>query len=140
MGCLKGKTAALGCILGLMLCTMQSCHEEVDRTKAPREALQQALNLLVEGQYEDYFNCMDFGMDLDSTQRALFGEAVERQAVLTRELRSGLQGSRVLDAKMQSDSVCTVFFRQYYANGDSIDCAQKMVRNAEGKWLLRLKD
>lgn len=140
MGCMKRKKVALGCTLGLLLCAMVSCHEEVDRTKAPREALQQALNLLVEGQYEEYFNCMDFGMDLDSTQRELFGEALVRQATLTHELHAGLQGTRVLDGKMQSDSVCTVFFRQYYGNGDSIDCAQKMVRNSEGKWLLRLKN
>lgn len=140
IGFLRVGKVLLDCFLVILLGTMQACHKEIDRTKAPREALQQALNLLVEERYADYFDCMDFGMDLDSTQRVLFETAILRQTVLTRELRSGLQGTRVLSAQMQSDSVATVFFRQYYANGDSIECAQKMVRNAEGRWLLRLRD
>jgi len=140
LGCKRVRSVFRICGVGVLLYTLQACHAEGDCTKAPREALQQALNLLVEEQYTEYFDCMDFGMDLDSTQHALFTEALMRQVMLTREMRLGLQRTRVLSAEMESDSVSMVFFRQYFANGDSIDCVQKMVRNAEGKWLLRLRN
>lgn len=118
-----------------------SCREEMkDRTAAPCEALQRALNLKAEGNYEGYFACLDFGETPDSAQQALFAAALLRQVELDRELRSGMQGARVLTAQMPCDTVATVFYRQYFANGDSVDCAQKMVRQPDGVWRLRMRN
>jgi len=128
----------------LLLCLpclfLGACREEADRSAAPRKAMQQALNMLVAERYEDFFACMDFGEDLDSAQRVLFASTLMRQVALTHETRSGLQGALVLDAQLSGDTVATVFYRQYFANGDSIDCSQKMVRRADGQWLLRMRD
>lgn len=133
------KRACLMLLCLSCLC-LGGCHEEADRSEAPRKAMQQALNLLVAERYEDYFACMDFGEDLDSAQQALFATTLMRQVALTHETRSGLQGALVLDARMTGDTIATVFYRQYFANGDSTDCAQKMTRNAEGRWLLRMRN
>lgn len=140
MSLIINKKNACVLLLGLSAFCFGGCHKETDRSEAPRKAMQQALNLLVAERYEDYFACMDFGEDLDSAQRALFATTLMRQVALTHETRSGLQGALVLDARMAGDTIATIFYRQYFANGDSIDCSQKMTRNADGQWLLRMRN
>lgn len=127
-------------LLCLSVLCLGGCHKETDPSEAPRRAMQQALDLLVTERYEDYFACMDFGEDLDSAQRALFATTLMRQVALTHETRSGLQGALVLGARMAGDTIATVFYRQYFANGDSIDCSQKLTRNADGEWRLRMRN
>lgn len=140
MSLIINKKNACVLLLCLSAFCFGGCHKETDRSEAPRKAMQQALNLLVAERYEDYFACMDFGEDLDSAQRALFATTLMRQVALTHETRSGLQGALVLDARMAGDTIATIFYRQYFANGDSIDCSQKMTRNADGQWLLRMRN
>lgn len=137
---MRARHSLLLPLLSLLLLLASSCHEEKDRTIAPCEAMQRALNLKAEGDFRAYFACLDFGEELDSAQQSIFVTALLRQVQLDRELRSGMQGARVLSAQMPCDTVATVFYRQYFANGDSLDCSQKMVRQSDGVWRLRMRN
>jgi len=127
-------------ILAVAVLSAVGCRPKADdRTEEPRRIMQQALNEFLRGEYGQFMSRLDFGGDFDSLQEEAVSLAFIRQQQVVREARSGMQGALVVSAKMQSDSVATVFFREYFANGDSLDCSQKLVRKG-GEWRLRMRN
>ncbi len=116
------------------------CKEAVaDRTEAPRQAMREALDALAAGDDSAYVARLDFGAPLDSAQISLFAHAVTQQRQREAVLRGGLLRVEVISARMLSDTVATVFYRRFFSNGDSTECAQKMVRT-DGVWKIRVRN
>lgn len=128
-------------ILIVSICLFVACKEQpkVDPTLAPRTTLQEALDAQARGDMDAYFSYMNFGSDdIDTVQQALLKAALAQKQQELQEQRQGLQASIVSTARMRSDTVAIVFYNQYYNNGDSVTCSQKMVRH-DGVWKLQMR-
>ena len=122
----------------IVLC-VQSCTKDVGPKQAVRQAMEAALNDLQRGDCDAYFRRLDFDGDLDSLKSALLLQTIVLQQ--SELLRTGRMStaSRVVDVKMETDSMAVVYYRLYYSNGDSTENAQKMVCSG-GQWKLRMRN
>ena len=118
---------------------ISSCNRDNGPGAIPKKELQKALDLLAKGKMEEYTSKLDFGEELDSIHQHYFSEAIVQRQKITERTMGMVNGYKVKDAKMHGDTVATVYYTQYFANGDSILCSQKMVC-IDGIWRLRMRN
>ena len=126
-------------LLILLTFGITSCNSDDGPAAIPKKELQNALDLLAQGKMEQYMSKLDFGEELDSVHYLYFSEAIIKRNKLTERRLGAVNGYKVTGAKMWNDTVATVFYTQYFANGDSCDCSQKMVC-IDGTWRLRMRN
>ena len=109
-------------LLILLTFGISSCNRDDGPAAIPKKELQKALDLLTQGKMEQYMSKLDFGEELDSVHYLYFSEAILQRNKLTERKLGAVNGYKVTGAKMWNDTVATVFYTQYFANGDSCDC------------------
>lgn len=127
-------------ILLLVSIAIASCHEAmVEPTDAPKAALKAALDALHSDDLDTYLQSVDFSTEMDSLQlvcmKAVLSQHAEEQAAEG----VSVQKVEMVDAVMESDSVCTVYYQQSYSGGASDVLSQKMVRQGD-TWKIRLRN
>lgn len=123
-------------VLGL-LC-MMSCHEPTSE-EAAQMVLQEALEALEKGEHDVYMRHVDFGNEMDSVQAAYMRDVLRQHVGWRRSERAAVVSIDMVDAKLQSDSICTVYYQYSFADGTQEVGAQKMVRHGED-WKIRLRN
>lgn len=125
----------VGIILVCLLCLM-SCEE---KEREPEVVLKNALDALNREDYDAYLQRVDWGVEMDSTQTLYMKQALRQHVGWRRSERAAVVAIDVQDVKMQSDSVCTVYYQYTFADGTNEVSSQKMVRYGED-WKLRLRN
>ncbi len=123
----------------LLIFGISSCDRDNGPGAIPKKELQKALDLLAQGKMEEFMSKLDFGEELDSIRTHYFTEAIVQRQKMTERTMGTVNGYKVKDAKMYGDTVATVYYTQYFSNGDSILCSQKMVC-INGTWRLRMRN
>lgn len=125
----------VGIILACLLCLV-SCEE---KEREPEVVLKNALEALNREDYDAYLQRVDWGVEMDSTQTLYMKQALRQHVGWRRSERAAVVSIDVQDVKMQSDSVCTVYYQYTFADGTNEVSSQKMVRYGED-WKLRLRN
>ena len=125
----------VGIILSCLLCLV-SCEE---KEREPEVVLKNALEALNREDYDAYLQRVDWGVEMDSTQTLYMKQALRQHMGWRRSERAAVVAIDVQDVKMQSDSVCTVYYQYTFADGTNEVSSQKMVRYGED-WKLRLRN
>lgn len=125
----------VGIILSCLLCLV-SCEE---KEREPEVVLKNALEALNREDYDAYLQRVDWGVEMDSTQTLYMKQALRQHVGWRRSERAAVVAIDVQDVKMQSDSVCTVYYQYTFADGTNEVSSQKMVRYGED-WKLRLRN
>lgn len=125
----------VGIILSCLLCLV-SCEE---KEREPEVVLKNALEALNREDYDAYLQRVDWGVKMDSTQTLYMKQALRQHVGWRRSERAAVVAIDVQDVKMQSDSVCTVYYQYTFADGTNEVSSQKMVRYGED-WKLRLRN
>ena len=121
----------------LALCLV-SCHE-LTPEEAARETLKEALEALERNDHDAYLKHVDLGADLDSSKTAYMKDVLRQHLGWRREERAAVVSIDMVDAKMQGDSICTVYYQYSFTDGTKEVGAQKMVKYGE-EWKLRLRN
>lgn len=121
----------------LVLCFV-SCHE-LTPEEAAQQTLKEALEALNRDDHEAYLQCVDFGVEMDSTQTSYMKDLWRQHLGWRRAERAAVESIDMVDIKMQDDSICTVYYQYSYADGTKEVGAQKMVRHGE-EWKIRLRN
>ena len=117
-----------------------ACHGKIAAPEdAPKEVLRFALEALNRGDYDTYMSYVDYGVEMDSVQAVVMRDAL-RQHISWRKARKPLVASiDIVDAEMERDTICKVFYRYVYSDGTNEVAVQKMVR-VGGQWMLRARN
>ena len=112
----------------MALCLV-SCHEQTPE-EVVQGTLKEALEALERNDHDAYLKHVDFGDEMDSLRTAYMKDVLRQHLGWRREERA---------AKMQGDSICTVYYQYSFADGTKEVGAQKMVRYGE-EWKIRLRN
>lgn len=122
------------CVAGLLCLT--SCREE---PSGPGVALREALEALNRADYDAYLQCVDFGVDMDSARTASMRSVLKQHLAWRQQERPAVADIRVVDTRMQGDTVCFVYYQYVFADSTREVAVQKMVQDGD-RWKLRLRN
>lgn len=122
-------------IFSFLLC-LASCQE---KEHEPEATLKKALEALNAENYDAYLQHVDFGADMDSAQIASMKDVLRQHLGWRRSERAAVVSIDIVDAKMQGDSISTVYYQYTFADNTTEVGSQKMVRYGE-EWKLRLRN
>lgn len=138
--CMSDRSKCYYLLLGLVLLGLSSCWGDKrlpeDQAKA---VLKESLTALQRHDVDTYINNVDFGTDMDSLQEAFMRHVLEQHQDRQDQLRGAVQGIEMIDAEMQGDSVCLVFYQLMFPDSTVEVASQKMVRVGE-KWKIRVRN
>jgi len=126
--------------MGLVLLGLTSCWGDKglpeDQAKA---VLKEALTALQRHDVDAYLRCVDFGTDMDSLQEVFMRRVLEQHQDRQDQLRGAVSGIDMIDAEMQGDSVCMVFYQMTFPDSMVEVASQKMIRVGKN-WKIRLRN
>ena len=125
------------CALGALVC-LASCREKT-ADEAAKAALKEALEALNREDYDAYLQHVDFGIAMDSTRQAMMRQVLRQHVGWRQSERAAVAAIEMVDAQMQGDSVCLVYYQYTFADSTKEVASQKMVRQGE-EWKLRLRN
>ena len=124
----------------LFVVCLTACHEKIVAPEdAPKEALRSALEALNRGDYDTYMSYVDYGVEMDSVRKSYMRNAISQHVGWRTARKASVVAIDMVDAEMEGDSVCTVFYRYTFAAGADEVAVQKMVLN-DGEWKLKVRD
>lgn len=127
-------------LLGLVLLGLSSCRGDKRLPEEQAKAvLKEALAALQRHDVDTYINNVDFGTDMDSLQETFMRHVLEQHQDRQDQLRGAVMGIDVIDAEMQGDSVCLVFYQMLFPDSTLEVASQKMIRVGE-RWKIRLRN
>ncbi|MCH5175893.1 MAG: DUF4878 domain-containing protein [Prevotellaceae bacterium] len=119
---------------------LMACHNKITAPEdAPKEALLNALEALNSGDYDTYMSHVDYGVEMDTVRLLVMRNALQQHIGWRTERKSSVASIDIVDADMEGDSICKVFYRYTYADGTDEVAVQKMVRRGE-EWMLKARN
>ena len=102
-------------------------------------SLKEALEALEKDDHEAYLKHVDWGGEMDAVQTAYMKDVLRQHLGWRRSERAAVVSIDMIDAKMEGDTICTVYYQYAFADGTKEVVAQKMVRSGED-WKIRLRN
>lgn len=118
-----------------MACRQQIVYPE----DAPKAAMNAALEALQAGDFDTYMTYVDYGADLDSAELQNMKDVLRRHEEWKQAEREHVVSTRVVDVKMQGDTVCTAYYQYVFADSCRETVSQKMVYR-DGRWKIRIRN
>lgn len=106
---------------------------------ASKAVLEEALEALQAGNYDVYLEHADFGVSLDSLQKASMKSVLRQHQEWKRAERAEVFAVEVIDVHLLNDSVCTAHYQYVFADSTKEVVSQKMVRRGED-WKIRVRN
>lgn len=120
--------------------TFIGCHKPItEPADAPKAALKAALDALNVNDLDSYMASIDFGTDLDSVQEECLRNVIRQRIDKESKSMPAVMSIDIVDAVMQGDTICTVYYQYNYVDSLQEIASQKMVRT-DGVWKLRLRN
>ncbi|MBR3619553.1 MAG: hypothetical protein IKN44_07380 [Bacteroidaceae bacterium] len=124
-------------IILLALC-FTACREKTPEEEA-QMTLKEALEALNKDDHEAYLKYVDMGEEMDPAKTAYMKDVLRQHLGWRRSERAAVVAIDMIDAQMESDSICTVYYQYTFSDGTNEVGAQKMVRYGEA-WKIRLRN
>lgn len=113
------------------------CQCERTPEEEVAETMTQALNCLIQGDGPGYACLIEGYNPADSLHNGLYALAVSQLHQEDLNRRGGQTNAHVTRVEMHPDTTATAYYVCHYANGDSIECAQRLVLQPDGWRLAR---
>lgn len=120
-------------MLGLTACHKYTAEEEAQMV------LKEALDALEKDDQEGYLKHVDWCGEMDAVQMAYMKDVLRQHVGWRRSERAAVVSIDMIDAKMDGDTICTVYYQYAFADGTQETGAQKMVRYGDD-WKIRLRN
>ena len=124
-------------IILLALC-FTACREKTPEEEA-QMTLKEALEALNKDDHEAYLKYVDMGEEMDPAKTAYMKDVLRQHLGWRRSERPAVVAIDMIDAQMEGDSICTVYYQYTFSDGTNEVGAQKMVRYGEA-WKIRLRN
>lgn len=98
-----------------------------------------ALEALNNGDYDTYMSHVDYGVEMDTARRMVIRNALRQHIGWRTARRASVKSIDIVDAEMEGDTSCTLFYRYTYADGTDEVAMQKMVLRRE-EWILKARN
>lgn len=127
-------------ILGLLLfgIFLVSC-EEKDPKVASQKAMTKALELLDKGDLDGYYQCLDFGQELDSLTQAQVAKMWVMHQEIVAKSKGKTLGRDIVKVELMGDSVAEIYLKTKFESGIEEVSSHKMVCR-DGKWRIRIRN
>lgn len=127
--------------LFLLLCivTFVGCGGSDNPQKAVMESLEKAMGALSAHQYEEYFNCVDFGSEIDSMQRDVLIKTYAQYQDQQEQRKGSFCKLTVVDIAFSSDTICDVCYEMLFPDSTTEMCSQKMIKIGDA-WKIRARN
>lgn len=112
---------------------------EQDTLEAPKKVLLSALQKLDVHDYEGYLNDVDLSDISDSSQVEFLQMALNQHQDWQEKKKGTVTNLSIVDAKVISDSVCTIYYQFTFSDNTQETCSQKMVK-VDNAWKIRLRN
>jgi len=124
-------------LCGLLLLCLSACMSDNRKPEDKAKAvLREALTALQRHDIDGYLLHVDRSTGMDDEQEAFIRRLLEQHQDWQDHVRGAVLEVETVDAEMQGDSVCTVFYQITFADSTVEVGSQKMVRAGEG-WKIR---
>lgn len=114
-------------------------QKEEDPAAAPKRVLQEALQSLHDHNYDAYMQVADVDCELDSVHASMLRQLLQQHQEMNEARNGAVLDVSVIDAKMISDTICTVYCQTTYADSTREVSSHKMVV-VDGQWKIRLRN
>lgn len=112
---------------------------EQDTLEAPKKVLLSALQKLDIHDYDGYLNDVDLSDISDSSQVEFLQMALNQHQDWQEKKKGTVTNLSIVDAKVISDSVCTIYYQFTFSDNTKETCSQKMVK-VDNAWKIRLRN
>ena len=128
-------------IMAISVLILSGCNGKkfVDQSEPAREVLMDALTAMEQHDYGRYMQHVDLGEEMDTLQVDFVHKALVQYQSRMEATRGRSVDVTIIDADMESDTVCSLFYQVTYADSTSEVASQKMVRT-NGDWKIRLRN
>lgn len=113
--------------------------EGKDPTEQPKQLLTDVVGMLDAHDYEGCLRYVDAGCELDSSQTAILLLAMKQYQERQEQRKGSVKQVEIVDAKLTTDTLCTVFCKLFFADGTEEVSSQKLVKS-DGEWKIRLRN
>lgn len=125
--------------LFLCLVLVFGCGEKESPQKAVTESFEKAMNALNAHQFEEYFECVDYGCKMDSVQRDVLIKTYAQHQDMQEQERGTIHRMTVVDVAFSSDTVCDIYYELQFSDSVCDVFSQKMVKIGD-VWKIRARN
>ena len=125
-------------VAALGLVVMTAC-EDKDPKVASGKALIKAMGYLQKGDAEKYYNCLDFGQELDSLTQAQVAKMWLMHQQINQRVKGQALATDVVKVDVLADTLAVVYYKIKYESGNEEVSSNKMVRR-DGQWKIRVRN
>ena len=114
--------------LFLLMCLMFfiGCGNPETPRKVVEDSFELAMNALKTHQYEEYFDCVDYGCEMDSVQRDILIKTYAQHQDWQEQKKGTQEKLTVVDVAFCSDTICDVYYEVLYSDSTSETFSQRM--------------
>lgn len=126
-------------VMFLLVGCLMACHDKIVAPEdEAKETLRSALEALGNGDYDAYMDCVDYGAAMTPEKRSVMRDVLRQHVGWRTERKGAVASIDIVDAEMDGDSACAVFYRYVYADGTEEMAMQEMVHR-DGVWKLKAR-
>ena len=125
-------------VVALALMVLTAC-EDKDPKVASGKALIKAMKYLQNGDKEKYYNCLDFGQELDSLTQAQVAMMWVMHQQINQKVKGQALATDVVKVELLADTVALVYYKIKYESGNEEVSSNKMVCR-DGEWKIRIRN
>lgn len=127
-------------LLVILTCwtTFSACEEKKPQ-EASKNAFVKAMKLLEKGEMDKYYQCLDFGQELDSLTQAQIAKMWTMHQLIKQKDKGKIIATEVTKVELTTDTLATVYYKVKYGSGNEEVSANKMVCK-NGEWKIRVRN
>ena len=127
-------------LLVILTCwiSFSACEEKTPQ-ETSKNALVKAMKLLEKGEMDKYYQCLDFGQELDSLTQAQIAKMWTMHQLIKQKDKGKVIATEVTKVELTTDTLATVYYKVKYESGNEEVSANKMVCK-NGEWKIRVRN
>lgn len=123
----------------ISFCAFVGCGEPDDATLKPKQNLKSALAAYYDNRLDTFLMCVDFGADLDNSQRQVVMASYRTHLKYTNKHFNGVRAIEPKSVQFDGDTIAYVLYDIVYRNQVRVTSSQKMIKVGD-TWKLRARN